>query len=287
LNDITNSMESVRSNKEPLKLDNELVEKVLVKFIKEEVASAGLSKAVIGLSGGIDSAVSCSLAARALGPENVLAVLIPYKSSSPESLSDGEHIVKITGVHSEIADITPMAESYFKDNDELGKIRIGNVLARLRMIVLYDRSAREKALVIGSSNKSEILLGYGTLHGDLASAINPIGDLYKAQVWDLAKHLKLPVHIIEKKPTADLWEGQTDEDELGFTYREVDKLLYYMIDERRSDTELRAMDFSQHFIHHVRELIRKNQFKRRMPIIAKISRRTVNIDFRYVRDWGA
>lgn len=280
-------MEPLQTDKEPLKLDNTLVEKVLVKFIKEEIASAGLSKAVVGLSGGVDSAVSCALAARALGPENVLAVMIPYKSSSPDSLTDAKKVVELTGVRSEIADITTMAEPYFQDNDEIGKLRIGNVLARLRMIVLYDRSAREKALVVGASNKSEILLGYGTLFGDLASAINPIGDLYKTQVWELAKYLGLPESVIEKKPTADLWEGQTDEDELGFTYKEVDKLLYSMIDERRSDEELIAMNFPKNFISEVRELVRKNQFKRRMPVIAKISHRTVNVDFRYIRDWGA
>ncbi len=279
-------METLRSDKEPLKLDYKLVEKVLVKFIKEELASAGLSKAVIGLSGGVDSAVSCALAARALGPENVLAVIIPFKTSSPDSITDAEKVIGSTGIQSEIVDITQMAEPYLNDNDELGKVRIGNVLARLRMIVLYDRSAREKALVIGASNKSELMLGYGTLHGDLASAINPIGDLYKTQVWDLARHLSLPESVIVKKPTADLWEGQTDEDELGFTYQEVDRLLYYMIDERRSDTELQGLGYSKSFIHQVREMVRKNQFKRRMPLIAKISNRTVNVDFRYVRDWG-
>ncbi len=279
-------METLRSDKEPLKLDYKLVEKVLVKFIKEELASAGLSKAVIGLSGGVDSAVSCALAARALGPENVLAVIIPFKTSSPDSITDAEKVIGSTGIQSEIVDITQMAEPYLNDNDELGKVRIGNVLERLRMIVLYDRSAREKALVIGASNKSELMLGYGTLHGDLASAINPIGDLYKTQVWDLARHLSLPESVIVKKPTADLWEGQTDEDELGFTYQEVDRLLYYMIDERRSDTELQGLGYSKSFIHQVREMVRKNQFKRRMPLIAKISNRTVNVDFRYVRDWG-
>jgi NAD+ synthase len=280
-------MEPLQTDKEPLKLDNKLVEKVLVKFIKEEIASAGLSKAVIGLSGGVDSAVSCMLAARALGPENVLAVMIPYKTSSSDSLSDALKVVELTGVRSETADITTMAEPYFHDNDEIGKLRIGNVLARLRMIVLYDRSARERALVVGASNKSEILLGYGTLHGDLASAVNPLGDLYKTQVWELAKYLGLPESVIKKKPTADLWEGQTDEDELGFTYKEVDKLLYFMIDERRNAEELMAMNFPKRFINEVRELVRKNQFKRRMPIIAKISHRTVNVDFRYIRDWGA
>jgi NAD+ synthase len=279
-------MEGLRSEKEPLRLDNELVETVLTKFIKEEVTSAGLGKAVIGLSGGVDSAVSCALAAKALGPENVLAVAIPYKTSNPDSVVDAGKVVQKTGVRFETVDISPMADPYLAENGDIGNVRKGNVLARLRMIVLYDRSARENALVIGASNKSELLLGYGTLFGDLASAINPIGDLYKTQIWDLAKHLKIPKGVIGKKPTADLWEGQTDEDELGFSYREVDKLLYYMIDERRRDKELQGMGFAKAFIDRVREMVRKNQFKRRMPLIAKLSHRTVNIDFRYVRDWG-
>jgi NAD+ synthase len=279
-------MEGLRSEKEPLRLDNDLVETVLTKFIKEEVTSAGLAKAVIGLSGGVDSAVSCALAAKALGPENVLAVAIPYETSSPDSMADAKKVAEKTGVRFETVDISTMAGPYLAENGEIGNVRKGNVLARLRMIVLYDRSAREKALVIGASNKSELLLGYGTLFGDLASAINPIGDLYKTQIWDLAKHLKIPKRVIEKKPTADLWEGQTDEDELGFSYREVDRLLYYMVDERRRDKELQGMGFTKTFIDRVREMVRKNQFKRRMPLIAKLSHRTVNIDFRYVRDWG-
>jgi NAD+ synthase len=279
-------VEGLRSVREPLKLDTAFVEKVLVSFIREEVGSAGLSKAVLGLSGGVDSAVACALTARALGPENVLCVIMPHRTSSPESVADAQEVLKVSGVRSETVDITTMADPFMAENGDIGNIRKGNVFARLRMIVLYDRSARENALVIGTSNKTEILLGYGTLHGDLASAINPIGDLYKSQVWDLARHLGLPEKIVNKKPTADLWEGQTDEDELGFMYSDVDGLLYYMIDERRSDEELNRLGYDISFIHTVRERIRKSQFKRRLPLIAKISHRTVNVDFRYIRDWG-
>jgi NAD+ synthase len=154
------------------------------------------------------------------------------------------------------------------------------------MIVLYDISQREKALVFGTSNKTELMLGYGTLFGDMASALNPLGDLYKTQIWELAKHLGLPGKVIGKKPSADLWAGQTDEGEMGFTYQDVDRLLYCMLDERRTDVELLNMGFAQAFITRVRGMIVRSQFKRRPPVIAKLSHRTINIDFRYPRDWG-
>jgi NAD+ synthase len=154
------------------------------------------------------------------------------------------------------------------------------------MIVLYDVSARDSALVIGTSNKTESLLGYGTLWGDVACAINPLGDLYKTQIWQLAEHLGVPKQLIEKKPSADLWAGQTDEGELGFSYRDVDRLLYAIVDERRTDAELLTMGFDEKFIHRVETMVRRNQFKRRPPLVAKISHRTVNVDFRYARDWG-
>jgi NAD+ synthase len=155
------------------------------------------------------------------------------------------------------------------------------------MICLYDQSNEKKALVLGTGNKTEILLGYSTLYGDSASAINPLGDLYKTQVWQLAELLKCPKQIIKKKPSADLWSGQTDEGELGFTYREADELLYYMIDQRYNDDELAEMGFASSFIKTIRAKIRFNQFKRVPPIIAKVSNRTINVDFRYNRDWGS
>jgi len=139
---------------------------------------------------------------------------------------------------------------------------------------------------VGTSNKTETMLGYGTLFGDMACALNPLGDLYKSQIWQLAEALGVPRKIIDKKPTADLWQNQTDEGELGFSYKDVDRLLYYMIDERRTDDELISMGISRRFISDIRKKVSQNQFKRRPPVIAKISQRTVNVDFRYVRDWG-
>jgi NAD+ synthase len=179
-----------------------------------------------------------------------------------------------------------MTDAYLKQYEVQEKVRRGNVMARMRMIVLYDLSARERALVIGTSNKTELMVGYGTQHGDMACAINPLGDLFKSQVWQLAEAIGVPASIVGKKPTADLWEGQTDEGELGFTYAELDALLYAMIDERRSDAELSKAEFKPAFVKRVREMVRKNQFKRRPPVIAKVSYRTINVDFRYPRDWG-
>jgi NAD+ synthase len=179
-----------------------------------------------------------------------------------------------------------MVDPFLDSRKVTDRVRAGNVMARQRMIVLYDLSQRDRALVFGTSNKTELLLGYGTLFGDMACAINPLGDLYKTQVWQLARALGLPQQVIEKKPSADLWAGQTDEGEMGFSYASVDRLLYLMVDERRNDDELRAAGFADPFIQQVSGMVRRNQFKRRPPLIAKVSHRTVNVDFRYARDWG-
>lgn len=269
-----------------LALNPDLVQDMLVRFISDETRSAGFTRGVVGLSGGVDSALSAALTARALGADQTVAVVMPYRESSKESVDDAKLVAKELGIRAEIVDISPMADAWFSAAGKPDKVRRGNVLARLRMIVLYDISARERALVVGTSNKTELLLGYGTLHGDMASAINPLGDLYKTQIWQLAKAMKLPDRVVTKKPTADLWAGQTDEGELGFSYERVDQLLYLMVDERRKEEELLALGFERTFIRSVQEMIRKNQFKRRPPVIAKISYRTVNVDFRYVRDWG-
>ncbi|CAN5660997.1 NAD+ synthase [soil metagenome] len=271
-----------------LALDYDIVTTILTSFLKNESQRIGINKAVIGLSGGIDSAVSAFLAARAYGKENVLCVLMPYKTSSKESVTDAMEVANAIGVRTLKIEITSMVDSYISslEEKEIANIRKGNVMARCRMIVLYDQSAKENALVIGTGNKSEILIGYSTIFGDSASALNPIGDLYKTQIVQIAKYLGVPDTVINKKPSADLWADQNDEDELGFTYSELDKYLFAKIEERRSPDELTKMGFNEKLMTRIDNLIMRNQFKRVPPIIAKIQNRTVNVDFRYNRDWN-
>jgi NAD+ synthase len=263
-----------------------LLRQILVGFIRNEVRKTGLERIVVGLSGGVDSALSAMLAAEALGRENVLAILMPYKSSNPDSEAHAQMVVQQCGVESLLVDITPQIDAYFARFPDADARRRGNKMARERMTILYDHSARWNALVIGTSNKTELLLGYGTLHGDMASAINPLGDLYKTQVWALAEAIGVPAVIVGKDPSADLWAGQTDEGELGFTYREVDQLLDLMVDQRCTKPELMAAGFTERLIDDVAQRIMTSQFKRRLPVIAKISQRTIDRDFRYSRDWG-
>jgi NAD+ synthase len=263
-----------------------LVCRILTAFIANEVRKVGLERVVVGVSGGVDSALSCALAARALGPHNVLAIKMPYRTSSAESREHADLLVRRTGVESLEVDITPQIDAYFERFPDADRVRRGNKMARERMTILYDHSARWQALVLGTSNKTELLLGYGTLHGDMASALNPIGDLYKTQVWALAEYVGVPEEIVRKQPTADLWAGQTDEAELGFRYHEVDELLYCMVDLRFSRAELYAAGFAPAFVQRVSDMVRNSQFKRRLPIIAKVSHRTIDRDFRYARDWG-
>lgn len=279
-------METTGQGKRSLALNVDIVRRLLVDFVRDECRNAGFEKGIVGLSGGVDSAVVAHLAAEALGKQNVLGVILPYRTSSPRSRADAETVAEGLGIPFEVLDITPMVDAFLQTVKDPGNVRQGNVMARQRMIVLYDISSREKALVIGTSNKTEVMLGYGTIYGDLACALNPLGDLYKTQVWQLAEAVGVPDAVVRKKPSADLWEGQTDEGDLGLTYAHADQLLYAMIDERRSDAELLAMGFEREFIERVRHLIRINQFKRRPPVIAKVSHRTVNVDFRYPRDWG-
>jgi NAD+ synthase len=269
-----------------LNINTDIAYQILTGFIRSEVTRVGYSRAVLGVSGGIDSALSFALAVGALGKENVLAVRMPYKASSPESLAHAEMVIDQFGTPSETVEITDMVEPLFALDPEMSKLRKGNIMARERMIVLYDRSERFKGLVIGTSNKTEILLGYSTLWGDMASALNPIGDLYKTQLRQLSRALKLPAPIIDKAPSADLWIGQTDESELGFTYEEVDKLLYLLVDQRYSVQECIEEGFDPNFVNSVMNRIRRYQFKRMMPPIAKLSNRTIGYDFLYLRDWG-
>ncbi len=273
-------------NEELLNINPQAVSDLLIHFLYEEIHKVGLSKAVLGLSGGVDSSVVAVLAAQALGAENVTGLIMPYRLSNPESREHAELLAQKIGINTEVRDISPMVDAFFKDEPNANQLRRGNKMARERMCLLYDYSAKHHALVVGTSNKTELLLGYGTIFGDLASAINPIGDLYKTQIWQLARYLEVPDVIINKPPSADLWVGQTDEQELGYTYHEIDRLMYYMVDLRYSNEMLLDLGYSQKTIDDIGRRIQRNQFKRRPPVIAKISYRTINQDFRYARDWG-
>ncbi len=269
-----------------LTINTDLARRILTGFIRSEITRVGLSRAVVGLSGGVDSALVCFLAAEALGPENVLAVRMPYRTSSRESLEHAQMVIDATGVRSLTVEITDMVEPYFARFANMDKRRRGNMMARARMMVLYDQSAAFGGLVVGTGNKTEILLGYSTLYGDSAYAINPIGDLYKTQVWQLSEAVGVPEVIIKKAPTADLWAGQTDEQELGFSYREADRLLYLLVDRRYTPQECIEEGFDEAFVQAVVRRVRRNHFKRLMPPIAKLSNRTIGYDFLYLRDWG-
>ena len=269
-----------------LLIDAALVRKILVEFLRQEIGKVGITRAVVGLSGGIDSALSCYLAAEALGAQRVLAIRMPYRTSSADSLSHAQWVIDALGVPSDTADITPMVEPLFERFPDITPLRRGNAMARARMIVLYDQSAAWNGLVVGTSNKTELLLGYGTLFGDMASAVNPLGDLYKTQIRQLAAEVGVPQPIIDKPPSADLWTGQTDEGELGLTYEQVDRLLYLLVDERYSLDEAVEAGFDRAYVERVWKLVRVSSFKRRLPLIAKVSTRTVGVDFRYLRDWG-
>ncbi len=269
-----------------LTINTDVARQILIGFIRSEVTRVGYSRAVVGLSGGIDSALSCVLAVEALGAENVLAVRMPYKSSNPDSMQHAGLLIEQLQIPSKTIEITNMVDPLFAMDPEITKLRKGNIMARERMIVLYDQSEVFKGLVIGTSNKTEILLGYSTQFGDAASALNPLGDLYKAQIRQLSRAMNVPAPIIDKPPSADLWDGQTDEGELGFTYEQADQLLYLMVDQRYSPRECVEAGFDQKFVDLVLRRVRRNQFKRMQPPIAKLSNRTIGYDFLYLRDWG-
>ena len=271
---------------EGLALDLKATEEILVNFLREEVHKVGFKKVILGLSGGIDSALVAFLAAKAFGPENVYTVMMPYKTSSKESLEHAELVVKASGINTKKVEITPMADAYFAMNDDMTSLRKGNIMARMRMCVLFDNSAKEGALVLGTSNKTEILLGYSTQFGDSASAINPIGDLYKAQVWALSEYMGVPSEVIKKKPSADLWEGQTDEQELGFSYQIADEILYYLVEERLQPCEIISLGYDEKTVEAVTRKIKMNQYKRKLPVIANVSKRGMGNNFKYPRDWG-
>ena len=256
------------------KLDLNLkeVHNELVEFLRENFKKAGFSKAVLGLSGGIDSALVAYFLRDALGKENVLAIMMPYKSSNPDSLNHAKLVIEDLKINSKTIEITDMIDAYFKNEKEASSLRMGNKMARERMSILFDYSSKENALVVGTSNKTEIYLGYSTQFGDSACALNPIGDLYKTNIWDLSRYLKIPNELIEKKPSADLWEGQTDEQEMGLTYKEADQVLYRMLEENKTVEEVLGEGFNKDLVDNIVRRMNRSEYKRRMPLIAKIKR---------------
>lgn len=270
----------------PLRIDEVLVRKMLVSFLREETLKTGARRLVLGVSGGVDSAVVAALAAEALGPDNVLGLFTPYRTTAGRSKNDAEEVARTFGIRLEEVPITAQVDAYFAGMTRIDKVRMGNKMARERKSIEYDRSWPD-GLVLGTSNKTELLLGYGTQFGDLACALNPVGDLYKTQLRELAAHMGVPKAVLTKPPSADLWEGQTDEGELGFTYEQADVLLYHLVDRRVRPADLVAAGFDAALLAKIRERIRRNHFKRVMPLIAKVSLRTVGHDFLYPRDWEA
>jgi NAD+ synthase len=268
-------------------IDPERAIEVIVAFIREQMAQAGFERLVIGLSGGVDSGTVAFLAARAIGAENLLAVRMPYRTSSEASETDAMRVVEALRCRTELVDITPMVEpmlSLIQDDDpDALNVRRGNVMARQRMIVLYDRSAAEDALVIGTSNKTEALLGYGTLHGDMAAALAPIGDLYKTQLRAVARELGVPEEVVSKPPSADLWPGQTDEGELGRSYESLDRALYALVDRRWSVDRCVAAGLPRELVEWVERRVARMEFKRQLSPVAKLSLRTPGIDHLYPR----
>jgi NAD+ synthase len=237
-------------------------------FIKEQLDKAGFKKAIVGLSGGIDSAVTAALCVNAIGAENVRGVMMPYKSSHPDSMNHAVEVAEKLNIEYEIVNISPMVDAYFETYaKEADSLRRGNRMARERMCILYDLSAKYKALVAGTGNRSELLVGYCTQYGDSACAFEPIGHLYKTEIFEMAKALDLPKSVIEKKPTADLWDGQTDEQELGITYAKLDKYLSLFQDDMKSLDELGITGAHREEAELVLNLIKKSEFKRNMPPI--------------------
>ena len=242
-------------------------------FIRKTLAAAGRDSLVVGLSGGIDSAVAAGLAVRALGADKVRGVMMPYATSSAASLTDAFAVAEVLGMLTEKLEITPMADAFLAAIPAAEKVRRGNVMARCRMVVLYDISARDGSLVLGTGNRTEDLLGYTTMHGDNACALNPVGHLYKTEIRLLCRHLGLPESVLAKAPSADLWEGQADEDELGYTYAEVDHLLVHMIDEGLGPKQLETLGYSRDLIDRVAARVKAMAFKRTSPPVATFSGR--------------
>jgi NAD+ synthase len=266
-----------------LAIDTSVARRVIGEFVRAQLRQAGFERTVLGLSGGIDSALVAYLVAEAIGPDRLLCVLMPYRTSSSASRADAEDVVGRLGCPSELVDISPMVDAFYDAQPEASALRRGNFMARTRMAVLYDRSVTFEGLVVGTGNKTESLIGYTTLFGDSACAFNPIGDLYKSQVRQLAAAMGVPEQIIRKAPSADLWPGQTDEAEAGFSYPVLDRLLYWRIDRRRSVDEVIALGFERAVVERVDRMIAGSEFKRQVPPIAKLGPRTAGVDYLYPR----
>jgi NAD+ synthase len=270
--------------RERLRLNAPLAEAVLTSFIRDAVETSGTQGVVVGLSGGVDSSLSAALAARALGPERVHGFLLPYRTSSPESERDARAVAEHLGLPHRAIDISPMVDAYFEIEPDAGAGRRGNKMARERMTILFDQAKKLDALVLGTSNKTEILLGYSTVFGDNASSLNPLGDLYKCQVWQLSRHLDLPAEVIDKAPSADLWPGQTDEGELGFSYELADEVLHLLFDLGLRPQEVVDRGYEEKVVRRIVSLEQRFRFKRRLMLIARLSGSAVNLDQEIPRD---
>jgi NAD+ synthase len=267
-----------------LELNAPLAEAVLTSFIRDAVETSGTQGVVVGLSGGVDSSLSAALAAQALGPERVHGFLLPYRTSSPESERDARAVAEHLGIPHRVIDISPMVDAYFEIEPDAPAERRGNKMARERMTILFDQAKKLDALVLGTSNKTEILLGYSTVFGDNASSLNPLGDLYKCQIWQLSRHLGLPAQVIDKAPSADLWPGQTDEGELGFSYGTADEVLYLLFDLGLRPEEIAARGYEERVVRRIVSLEQRFRFKRRLMLIARLSGSAVNLDQEIPRD---
>lgn len=247
----------------------------LVKFIKVEMAKTGLNKAVLGLSGGIDSAVVAALCVKALGKDNVTGICMPYRTSNPSSLNDAVAVAENLGINRRTLEISEtvdaFANSSMVDDDKNRAIRLGNIMARVRMITLFDYSSADASIVFGTGNKSEIFLGYFTLFGDAASAINPIGSVYKTHIFEVAKQLGLPQQVITKAPSADLFEGQTDENEIGFSYIEMDPVIYALTELNMTPAEVVKEGYSEKLVKIVNSRMKSMAYKLKVPIISPVS----------------
>jgi NAD+ synthase len=265
--------------------DKKFVKDVLVQFIREEFQKAGFERAVVGISGGVDSALAAYLGVLALGKENVIGISMPYKTSSKSSVEDARLVAEELGIEFYKIDITPQIDAYYSNFKNADNLRRGNKMARERMSILYDFAHWKRALVLGTSNKSELLIGYSTRWGDGAHDVNPLGDLYKTQIWEMASFVGVPERIVKKKPSADLWQGQTDEGEIGISYHLLDQILVGYVELRLREEEIVTLGFEREIVRKVLTLVRRSQYKRKLPIICKISQRTVDKDFLYFRDW--